>query len=120
MQAAVLDGVLHLIHNIRGSKQLVTETFSTPGLLTPANPVSYDAKQQTTTSNGYGTLAQAGWSKPQSLNLVVREADAALDLTRFKSQLWLTYQHDGALYRTIGEYIENQVYTNAIHLAPDE
>lgn len=106
MQAAVLDGVLHLVHNICGSKQLVTETFSIPGLLTPQLPVSYDAKLQTTTSNGYGTLAEAGWSKPQSLNLVVRDPDAALSLTKFKDQLWLTYQHDGALYRTTGEYVE--------------
>lgn len=106
MQAAVLDGVLHLVHNICGSKQLVTETFSIPGLLTPEKPVSYDADKQTTTSNGYGTLAQAGWSKPQSLNLVVREPDSAMCLARFKQQLWLTYQHEDGLYRAIGEYIE--------------
>lgn len=106
MQAAVLDGVLHLVHNICGSNQLVTETFSIPGLLTPEKAVSYDAKLQTTTSNGYGTLAEAGWSKPQSLNLVVREPDSALSLSRFKDQLWLTYEHDGELYRTVGEYVE--------------
>ncbi len=105
MQAAVLDGVLHLVHNTCGSQQLVTETFSIPGLLTPAKPVSYDASKQTTTSNGYGTLAQAGWSKPSAIKHVQRDANAALSLCRFGQQLWLTYQHVNAIYKITGEYM---------------
>lgn len=106
LQAAVLEGVLHLIHNACGTEQLVTETFSIPGLLTPTLPVSYDATKQTSTSNGYGTLAQAGWSNTQAIHHVIRSADGALSLSRFKQRLWLFYQQDEGAYRTTGEYIK--------------
>ncbi len=56
------DGTLHLCHVGVANRQLLTERFSVPGILTPKLRVSYKATEDKTTSNGYGTLAEAGWT----------------------------------------------------------
>ncbi|MEM7358138.1 MAG: alkaline phosphatase family protein [Pseudomonadota bacterium] len=63
LAAASLDGVIHLTHQDHAASEIVTETFSIAGLMTPRLPVSYNASDATTTSNGYGGLAEAGWSE---------------------------------------------------------
>jgi hypothetical protein len=60
---AALDGVMHLVHPGPGNPLLLTETFSIAGVLTPAKPVSYKSADSATASNGFGTLAAAGWSR---------------------------------------------------------
>ena len=89
---ATLDGVIHLAHNNFDNAQLVSETFSISGLLTPANPVSYDPAKTKTTSNGYGTMAQAGWSGQSAINGVFRDSETPLAIAKLNKQLWLFYQ----------------------------
>ena len=61
--AAEMDGVLHLVHALPGTGELATETFSLSGVLTPSLPVWYRGGDSAQTSNGYGTMAEAGWSE---------------------------------------------------------
>lgn len=89
---ATLDGVVHLLHNNSGSRQLVTETFSLGGILTPRNPVSYDPQQNDTTSNGYGTMYEAGWSQQQAVPGILRAPDSPMTVAQFNGALWLFYQ----------------------------
>lgn len=60
--AATLDGVIHFVHRAVRDATLWTTTFSLSGMLTPVNPVSYKTSGAGL-SNGYGTLAEAGWSR---------------------------------------------------------
>jgi hypothetical protein len=62
LAAATMDGVLHLVHIGVSNTVLLTETLSIPGLLTPKNRISYDPKLRATSSNGFGTLAEANWT----------------------------------------------------------
>jgi len=62
MVIATLDGVMHLVHPGTGNPLLLTETFSLSGLMTPAKPVSYKNAGKDV-NNGFGTLAEAGWSR---------------------------------------------------------
>ena len=62
LAAATMDGVLHLVHIGVSNTVLLTETLSFPGLLTPKNPISYDPNLRATSSNGFGTLAEANWT----------------------------------------------------------
>lgn len=57
-----LDGVMHLVHPAADDSQVLTETFSLSGLMTPAQPVSYKDYDSTTSSNGFGTGIEGGWS----------------------------------------------------------
>jgi hypothetical protein len=92
LTCTTLDGVIHLMHNNLDNRQLVTETFSISGTLTPKNPVSYDPAVDKTTSNGYGTMAEAGWSTQSAINGVMRNANSPLAATKYKDELWLFYQ----------------------------
>ncbi len=64
---ATLDGVMHLVHPGPANPVLLTETFSIPGLLTPSKPVSYKSTDAEKASNGFGTLAAAGWSHQEPI-----------------------------------------------------
>ena len=68
--AATLDGVLRLVHPGVNNNLLLTEEFSIHGILTPKLPVSYDPSPEyaNTTNDGYGTLAEAGWSVQNPIN----------------------------------------------------
>ncbi len=85
MVMAELDGVVHLAHPVgvspdgdaaTGRLPVVTEQFSIAGLLTPANPVSYRTSDETTTSNGYGTLAEVGWTPGELDGVELRDGGA--------------------------------------------
>ncbi|MEM7156332.1 MAG: alkaline phosphatase family protein [Myxococcota bacterium] len=65
---AAHDGTLHLAHAGVANRQLLTERFSVPGVLTPKLRVSYKATEDKTTSNGYGTLAEAGWTSSEPID----------------------------------------------------
>lgn len=88
---ATLDGVMHLVHPGAGNPMLLTETFSISGLMTPAKPVSYKSSAKDV-NNGFGTLAEAGWSKQQPLFDSRCEARGALAMGRAGSQVLLIYR----------------------------
>ena len=90
--ASTLDGIIHLIHNNPGNNQLLTETFSISGVLTPEYPVSYNLAKNKTTSNGYGTMFEAGWSKQKAIGGILRDPDSPLATARLGDQLWIFYQ----------------------------
>ena len=71
---------------------LLEETFSISGTLVPENPVSYDPAKNDTTSNGYGTLAEAGWTRSTPVADISRHADSALAIAHFDNALWLLFQ----------------------------
>ncbi|WP_020409997.1 alkaline phosphatase family protein [Hahella ganghwensis] len=96
LAVATLQGSIYLVHNRHsdggGNGQLLYETFSISGTLTPANPVSYNPAENDTTSNGYGTLAEAGWSSTGAVNGVFRNSDTPLAMATLNDTLWLFYQ----------------------------
>ncbi|MCX4240390.1 alkaline phosphatase family protein [Paraliomyxa miuraensis] len=101
---APLDGVLHLVHPGESNEQLLTERFSTPGILTPKLPVSYDASKEQTTSNGYGTLAEADWTPTEPIDHMWIAAGGALGMATVDDQLILLAQPEvgGPLVMTLG------------------
>ena len=68
---------------------------------------SYNASDEKTTSNGYGTLAQAGWSKQKPINGVFKQPDDAIAMAEFDSQIVLLFQPDGEreIQMCVGQYI---------------
>ncbi len=102
--ASCLDGVVHVVHNAPDSTQLITETFSIPGVLTPANPVSYDPTKESSTSNAYGTLDQAGWSQQTPLANACKNPHDAMSLTTLNDKLVLSYLDDGKVKVVLGGY----------------
>ena len=92
-----LDGVLHLLHNAGDNPQLLSSTFSVSGTLTPGRPVSYQVDAPGTelaqeTSDGYGTLFEAGWSAVVPIENIVRDKHSPIAMAKFNNQLWLFYQ----------------------------
>lgn len=86
--SATLDGVVHLATNEPGGSQVSTTTFSLSGIMTPLHPVDYATGS--TGSNGYGTLAQAGWTLQAP---VARVANAgAMAMARFGDRVALLFQ----------------------------
>ncbi len=107
MFTATLDGVIHLIHKGMDSDCLVTETFSLSGMLTPVMPVSYDPNKKNTSSNGFGTLAQAGWSRPERFEWGEQYANHALAVCELDQHLYLIYQTDNKVYVSQGGYLKD-------------
>ena len=73
---------MHLIHPGPANPLLLTETFSIPGLLTPSKPVSYKSTDSAKESNGFGTLAAAGWSHQDPIFDARCEAGGELAIAR--------------------------------------
>jgi hypothetical protein len=92
--AATLEGVLHVAHPGVNNPLVITEEFSIGGLLTAEKPVSYKKSDETTTSNGYGTLAEAGWSNQRPINGVYNREGGAMAMARFGSEIALAFQPD--------------------------
>lgn len=88
---AALEGVIHLVHPDVEGRRLWTETFSIAGVLTPKLPVSYCASDDRSTSNGYGTLAEAGWSRQKPVP-AGKSGCTALALAQLPTQLALFVQ----------------------------
>lgn len=89
LAAATLHGVIHLVHPGPGNPQLTTETFSIAGLMTPSQPVSYKQADSPTASNGFGTLAEAGWSLQTPIFGARCAAGGALTMTRAGNEILL-------------------------------
>jgi hypothetical protein len=154
--AATLDGVIHLAHPQPTGPQVMTETFSLSGIMTPKNPIAWiteaQAGQRTgarhrsrysiwarfldravtaaggvaavgaaaaqdaaalkdkkpPTSNGFGTLAEAGWSVQHPIRKVSNNAAGGLVMARLGSRLVLLSQprQDGKIRLSVGGYID--------------
>jgi hypothetical protein len=92
MAIATLNGVMHLVHPGTGNAQLLTETFSIAGVITPSKPVSYKSTDSKTASNGFGTLAEAGWSQQLPIFDACCEPGGALAMGRAGHQVLLLYR----------------------------
>ena len=109
MAVATLDGVIHLVHPGADNPLLLTETFSISGLMTPAKPVSYK-NAATDVNNGFGTLAEAGWSKQSPIFDARCEAGGALAMGRAGSQVFLLYRArlGAGVQLLIGQYVRKE------------
>lgn len=105
--AATLEGVIHLCHPGIANSLVLTETFSIGGILTPEKRISYNESDETTTSNGYGTLAEAGWSKQTAINGVYNHKNTAMAMTQVAEKIILAFHPDnsGEVQICIGKYI---------------
>ncbi|QDF07558.1 alkaline phosphatase family protein [Myxococcus xanthus] len=107
LATAELAGVLHLVHPVGSQLPLMTETFSISGLMTPAKPVAYGTKDVASFNDGFGTLAQAGWS-PQSPILGAHGAPGGgLGMARVGDALVLAFQPEagGRVHLREGRYL---------------
>lgn len=86
---ATLDGVMHLVHPGVGNPLLLTETFSISGVMTPSTAVSYKSADSAEASNGFGTLAEAGWSHQSPIFDASCEPGGDLTMARAGSQVLL-------------------------------
>jgi len=102
LAAATLDGVVHFAHGAASGSQVMTETFSISGIFTPQNVVN-DATGATA-SNGWGTLAEAGWSLQVPIEGAL--AGGAMAMTCFGSNIALLSQSSsgGKVMMSLGRY----------------
>lgn len=106
LACCTLNGVLHLLHTGLNYSQILTETFSLHGVMTPALPISYDPALEKTTNNGYGTLAEAGWSEQKPLTGLF--TSGALAAAAFQESAWiLTQDKEGTVSLTQGGYTQS-------------
>ena len=89
LAAATLDGVVHLAHASAGATQIATERFSMSGVLTPLKTFNPNT-QNPGTSFGYGTLAEAGWTKQEPIAGV--QNSGAMAMARVGSEVALLFQ----------------------------
>jgi hypothetical protein len=103
--AATLDGVIHLVTAGSDTAHVLAQTFSLSGILTPANNVDYGSTA-TGTSNGFGTLAEAGWTRQVTIDGIVTAPGAALAMAQHDSGLVLLSQPQpgSLLLMSIGRY----------------
>jgi hypothetical protein len=102
---ATLDGVIHFAHRATDRSILQETTFSLSGILTPQNPVSYKTSASGL-SNGYGTLAEAGWSRQTPIPGVTPDDDRALTMTAAGETILLFSQavRGGPILLSTGSY----------------
>ena len=110
MAIATLDGVMHLVHPGLGNPLLLTETFSISGVMTPAKPVSYKSADADV-NNGFGTLAEAGWSRQSPIFDARCGPGGALAMGRAGSQILLFCRAmKGSFVQLLeGQYVRNCV-----------
>ncbi len=102
---STLDGVIHLAHSGISNPLVLTESFSLSGIMTPLKPISYNKSDQTTTNNGYGTLAQAGWSRQTPINGVYNPG-SSMTMACLGSKVILLFQPktSGDIQMCVGKY----------------
>ncbi|MFT6335061.1 MAG: hypothetical protein ACJATI_001807 [Halioglobus sp.] len=99
MALGTLDGETHLVH--RGGyadlSTAYTEIFGLTGI--------YSAANQTT--NGYGTLNQAGWTIESELPDVVISPISPVAMCSYNSQVFLAWVDSGSntIKYKVGEYV---------------
>lgn len=106
LAAATLDGVIHLAHPGTHNPQVLTETFSLSGIMTPKNQVDYHSSASNV-SNGYGTLAEAGWSIQEQLHDSTVHNSGGLSMCSVSSRLALIFQLEARQHARIciGAYV---------------
>ena len=107
MAIATLNGVMHLVHPGVGNPLLLTETFSISGVMTPAKKVSYKNADKDV-NNGFGTLAEAGWSAQKPIFDARCESGGALAMGRAGNQILLLFRTSaGSPVQLIaGQYVQ--------------
>jgi hypothetical protein len=105
LAAATLEGVIHLAHPGVSNPLVLTEEFSVSGIMTAEKPVSYKQSDAKTTSNGYGTLAEAGWSTQRPINGVYNHSGGAMAMAHLGPEMILAFQPDasGQVHMCIGK-----------------
>jgi hypothetical protein len=110
MAIATMDGVMHLVHPGPTNPLLLTETFSISGVMTPIKPVSYKNAAKDV-NNGFGTLAEAGWSHQSPIFEAGCGPGGVLAMGRAGRQILLLYRtsagspvwlHEGSYVRKTG------------------
>lgn len=109
MAIASLDGVMHLVHPGTGNPTLLTETFSIAGVMTPSKPVSFKSTDSAEASNGFGTLAEAGWTRETPVFDTQCHQDGALAMARAGDELFILHRpNSGApVLLKSGSYTQN-------------
>ncbi|MGE3802671.1 MAG: alkaline phosphatase family protein [Candidatus Kapaibacterium sp.] len=109
MAVATLDGVMHLTHPGVGNPLLMTETFSIAGVMTPSQPVSYKSSNSATASNGFGTLAEAGWSKQSPLFDAECRPGGAIAMSRVGKEIVLLHRASptAPVLLQVGRYVRS-------------
>ena len=106
--AATLDGVIYLVHREAepGHTGLISEAFSLAGIMTPRLPVSYSKSDATSTSNGYGSLAEAGWSTQTKLDIsTAHDSPVAMAASRSEITLICREESTGKWVSITGSYV---------------
>jgi hypothetical protein len=103
---AELAGVIHLVHPGVSNPLLQTQTFSISGVMTPSKPVSYKSEDTANDSNGFGTLAEAGWSQQLPIHGTGCGPGGGLAMARVGAEVVLASQPEagGAIHLCIGRY----------------
>jgi hypothetical protein len=106
MAIATMDGVIHLVHPGPTNPLLLTETFSIAGVMTPLKPVSYK-NAAPDVNNGFGTLAEAGWSKQSPIFEGRCGPGGAMAMGRAGRQILLLYRNgaDSPIWLHEGSYV---------------
>jgi Phosphoesterase family len=104
--AATLDGVIHLAHMAASGPHVVTEEFSFSGIVTPQNAVNLSSAAETTGSNGWGTMAEAGWSFQVPIPGLDNQQGRTMAMARFGAAIALLTQATagGPIAMTLGAY----------------
>jgi hypothetical protein len=110
MAVSTLDGVMHLVHPGTENPLLLTETLSVSGLMTPAKSVSYKNPSRDV-NNGFGTLAEAGWSKQSPIFDASCGPGGALAMGRAGRQILLLYRTGptSPIWLQEGHYVQKKV-----------
>ena len=97
--------MIHLAHPGVSNPLVLTEEFSVSGIMTAEKPVSYKQSDAKKTSNGYGTLAEAGWSTQKPINGVYNHSGGAMAMSHLEAEMILAFQPDasGQVYMCIGK-----------------
>jgi hypothetical protein len=107
--SACCEGVLHLLHP-NAEDRLVVQTFSLPGIMTPQHEVSWAKKtsDEMPHSNGFGTLAEAGWSRPHELASARLRAGRAMAIASVGAQVALLYAGERQLELCWGSHMRDR------------
>lgn len=108
LAAATLEGVIRLAHPGVSNPLVLTEEFSVTGVMTAEKPVSYKMSDAKKTSNGYGTMAEAGWSTQKPINGVYNHEGGAMAMAPLGHEMVLAFQPDtsGQLFICTGKMVK--------------
>jgi hypothetical protein len=75
--------------------------------MTPTRPVSYASKDSANDNDGFGTLAQAGWSLPTPIQGAFCAQSGGLSMARVGDEVVLAFQPEagGAIHVCKGKYV---------------